>query len=55
MSLLYSQYLTFHWKLLVVVSRIQKSGTGDKNFGKWKAHFGPTDRNDQISFEGGPQ
>ena len=39
MSWLYSQYLTFHWKLLVLVSRIQKSGTGDNNFGKWKGTF----------------
>ena len=36
MSWLYSQYLIFHWKLLVLVSRIQKTGTGDNNFGKWK-------------------
>ena len=43
MSWLYSQYLTFHRKLLVVVSRIQKSGIGDKNFGKWKGIF-PSDR-----------
>ena len=34
--MLYSQYFTIHWKLLVLVSRIQKSGTGDNNFGKWK-------------------
>ena len=39
MSRLYSQYLTFHWKLLVLVSRIKKSGTGDNNFGKWKGTF----------------
>ena len=39
MSWLYSQYLNFHWKLLVLVSRIQKSGTGDNNFGKWKGAF----------------
>ena len=37
--MLYSQHFTFHWKLLVLVSRIQKSGTGDNNFGKWKATF----------------
>ena len=35
--MLYSQHFTFHWKLLVLVSRIEKSGTGDNNFGKWKA------------------
>ena len=28
----YSQHFTFHWKLLVLVSRIEKSGTGDNNF-----------------------
>ena len=37
--MLYSQHFTFHWKLLVLVSRIEKSGTGDNNFGKWKATF----------------
>ena len=34
--MLYSQHFTFHWKLLGLVSRIAKSGTGDNNFGKWK-------------------
>ena len=37
--MLYSQHFTFHWKLLILVSRIEKSGTGDNNFGKWKATF----------------
>ena len=37
--MLYSQYFTFHWKLLVLVSRIQKSPTRDNNFGKWKGTF----------------
>ena len=43
MSWLYSQYLTFHWKLLVLVSRIQKTGTGDNNFGRndQTGHCGP--------------
>ena len=32
--------VTFHWKQLVVlVSRIQNSGTADNNFGKWKRTF----------------
>ena len=35
--MIYSQHFTFHWQLLGLVSRIQKSGTGDNNFGKWKA------------------
>ena len=48
MSWLSSHYFTFHWKLLVLVSRIQKSGTWDNSFGGGKAHFGPTDRNDQT-------
>ena len=37
--MLYSQHFTFHWKILVLVSRIEKSGTGDNNFGKWKGTF----------------
>ena len=32
--MLYSQHFTFHWKLLGLVSSIEKSGTGDNNFGK---------------------
>ena len=39
MVMLYSQHFTFHWKLLVLVSRIEKSGTEDSNFGKWKGTF----------------
>ena len=37
--MLYSQHFTFHWKILVLVSRIEKSGTRDNNFGKWKGTF----------------
>ena len=37
--MLYSRHFTFHWKLLGLVSRIEKSGTGDNNFGKWKGTF----------------
>ena len=37
--MLYSQHFTFHWKLLGLVSRIQKCGTGENNFGKWKGTF----------------
>ena len=37
--MLYSQHFTFHWKLLGLVSRIEKSGTGDNNFGKRKGTF----------------
>ena len=54
MSWLYSQYLTFHWKLLVLVRRIEKSGTGDNNLANGKGHFGPTDRNDQTGHSGPP-
>ena len=39
MSWLYSQYLTFHWKLLVLVSRIQKSRTRDNSFGDTERHI----------------
>ena len=60
MSWLYSQYLTFHWKLLVLVSRIQKSGTGDNNFGKWKGTFRSErpkwpDRSQWTTFKAGPE
>ena len=37
--MLYSQHFTFHWKLLVLVSRIEKCGTGGNNFDKWKETF----------------
>ena len=37
--MLYLQHFTFHWKLLGLVSRIEKSGTGDNNFGKWRGTF----------------
>ena len=46
--MLYSQYFTFHWKLLVLVSRIQRSGTGDNKFGKWKGTLWTT-------FKAGPE
>ena len=60
MSWLYSHYLTFHWKLLVLVSRIQKSGTGDNNFGKWKGTFRSDrpkwpDRSLRTTFKAGPE
>ena len=52
--MLYSHHFTFHWKLLVLVSRIEKRGTGDKNLADGKGHFGPTNRNDQTSHSGPP-
>ena len=52
--MLYSQQFTFHWKILVFVIRIEKSGTGDNNFSNGKGHFGPTDRNDQTGHSGPP-
>ena len=53
--MLYSQHFTFHWKLLGLVSSIEKSGTGDmQQFWQMhgKGHFGPTDRNDQNGHSG---
>ena len=41
--------------LIVLVSRIQKSGTGDNNLVKWKdISVRPTDRNDQTGQNGPP-
>ena len=41
--------------VIILVSRIQKSSTGDNNFVKWKGrHFGPTDWNDQTGQSGPP-
>ena len=51
MSWLYSQNLTFYWKLLVVVSGIEKSGTGDNNFGKWQGTG--KDRSQWTTFKAG--
>ena len=53
MSWLYSQNLTFYWKLLVVVSGIEKSGTGDNNFGKWQGT--DEDRSQWTTFKAGPK
>ena len=47
--MLYSQHFTFYRKLLGLVSRIEKSGTGDNNFGKWKGTFRWT------TFKAGPE
>ena len=60
MSWLYSQHFTFHWKLLGLVSRIEKSGTGDNNFGKWKGTFRSDrpkwpDRSQWTTFKAGPE
>ena len=52
--MVYSQHFTFQWKVLVLVSRIEKSGTGDKNFANGKGHFVPTNRNDQAGHSGPP-
>ena len=40
--------------VIVLLSRIQKSSTGDNNFVKWKGLFGLTDRNDRTSQSGPP-
>ena len=43
--------------VLVLVSRIQESGSGNNNFVKWKGTFRserPTDRNDQTGQSGSP-
>ena len=58
--MLYSQHFTFHWKLLVLVSRIEKYGTGDNNFGKWKGTFRShrtkwPDRSQWTTFKAGPE
>ena len=58
--MLYSQHFTFHWKLLGLVSRIEKSGTGDNNFGKWKGTFRSDrprwpDRSRWTTFKAGPE
>ena len=34
--------------VIVLVSNIQKSGTGDNNLQNGKGNFGPTNRNDRI-------
>ena len=57
---LYSQHFAFHWKLLVLVSRIEKYGTGDNNFGKWKGTFRShrpkwPDRSQWTTFKAGPE
>ena len=55
MSWLYSQYLTFQWKLLVLVSKIQKSGTRDNNFGKFRSDRPKwPDRSLWTTFKAGP-
>ena len=58
--MLYSQHSTFHWKLLGLVSRIEKSGTGDNNFGKWKGTFRSDrpkwlGRSQWTTFKAGPE
>ena len=40
--------------VIVLISRIQKSGTGDNNFVKWKEKIRPTDRKDQTGQSGPP-
>ena len=57
---LYSQHFTFHWKLLILVNRIEKSGTEDNNFGKWKGTFRShrpkwPDRSLWATFKAGPE
>ena len=34
--------------VIVLVSNIQKSGTGDNNLQNGKGNFGPTNRNDRM-------
>ena len=58
--MLYSQHFTFHWKLLVLVSRIQKCCTGGNNFDKWKETFQSDrpkwpDRSKWTTFKAGPE
>ena len=58
--MLYSQHFTFHWELLGLASRIEKSGTGDNNFGKWKGTFRSDrpkwpDRSQWTTFKAGPE
>ena len=58
--MLYSQHFTFHRKLLGLVSRIEKSGTGDNNFGKWKGTFRSDrpkwpERSQWTTFKAGPE
>ena len=40
--------------VIVAVSRIQKSGTGDDNFVKWKGTFRPIDRDNRTDQSGPP-
>ena len=51
---LYSQHFAFHWKLLVLVSRIEKYVLGTTILANGKGHFGPTERNDQTGHSGPP-
>ena len=58
--MLYSQHFTFLWKLLVLVSRIQKCSTGGNNFNKWKETFQSDrpkwpDRSKWTTFKAGPE
>ena len=39
---------------IVLVSRIQKSGTGDNNLSNGKGHFGLIDRNERTGQSGAP-
>ena len=41
--------------VLVSISNIQKSGTGDNNLQNGKGNFGPTNRNDRIGQVDYPQ
>ena len=40
--------------LVIVLVRIQKSGTGYNNFVKWKGTFHPTDQDNQTGQSGPP-
>ena len=40
--------------VIVLVTRKQKSGTGNNNLQNGKGYFGPTDRNDQTAQSGPP-
>ena len=58
--MLYSQHFTPRWKLLGLVSRIEKSGTGDNNSGKWKGTVRSDrpkwpDRSQWTTFKAGPE
>ena len=51
--MLYSQHLTSYWAACSC-KQDRKERYWGQQFGKWKGHFGPTDRNDQTDHSGPP-